>query len=69
MYEILLSAEFYRFKIGHPDMQRYRQWVDGMFGMIQKEYDFSKQWERQKERYLLLGRAGKGKGDSDLPEA
>lgn len=51
--EINLSADFRRLKSGHPDMQRYRRWVDVFFEEIQENFDSRRHWERGKDWYTL----------------
>ena len=50
--EINLSAKFSRLRSGHPEMPRYRRWVDGMFEEIQEDFDSRRHWERGRDWYI-----------------
>ena len=51
--EFILTAKFKRLKSGHPEMQRFRRWVDVMFEELQENFDSKRLWERGKEWYIL----------------
>lgn len=51
--EVKLSAKFNRFRSGHPEMYRYRRWVDGMFEELQESFDSSRHIQRGKDWYIL----------------
>lgn len=51
--DVKLSAKFNRLKIGHPEMFRYRRWVDVMFEEIQEGFDAVRHRKRGKDWYLL----------------
>ncbi|MCH8041733.1 MAG: hypothetical protein IH977_15525 [Nitrospinae bacterium] len=53
-YIVTLSANFTRLLSGHPEMARYRSWVDGMFEELSTTLDSTIQWERQKERNMFV---------------
>ena len=44
--EVNLSAKFNRLRSGHPEMERYRRWVDVMFQEIQEDFNSGRHWER-----------------------
>jgi hypothetical protein len=54
LYVVQLSAKFKAFRSGHPDMPKYRRWVDIMFARLQAELDARKRWERAREQFLLF---------------
>ena len=53
-YLIELAADFNPLRSGHPDMPRYRRWVDALFEELQKNFDARKHWERSRDWYLLF---------------
>ncbi|HEV8713280.1 MAG TPA: hypothetical protein VGX03_10680 [Candidatus Binatia bacterium] len=54
LYVVQLSAKFEAFRSGHPDMAKYRRWVDIMFDRLQTELDARGHWELTKEQFLLF---------------
>ncbi|MGH7381040.1 MAG: hypothetical protein ACREKR_02250 [Candidatus Methylomirabilales bacterium] len=51
--EIRLLAKFNRLRSGHPEMNRYRRWVDGMFEEIQEHFDSRRHWERGRDWFIM----------------
>ncbi len=51
--ELRLSAKFRRLKSGHPEMEKYRRWVDGLFEHLQEEFDSMRHWERGKDWFMM----------------
>ncbi len=51
--EVRLSAKFNRLKSGHPEMEKYRRWIEGLFEHLQEEFDSRRHWERGKDWYMI----------------
>ena len=51
--QVKLSAKFNRFRSGHPEMYRYRRWVDGIFEVLQESFDSNRHVQRGEDWYIL----------------
>jgi len=52
-YLVTIMAEYSRLRIGHPDMARYRRWVQQIVSELQAELDEQVLWARTKESYIF----------------
>jgi hypothetical protein len=52
-HEIELNAEFSAWRSGHPDMPRYRKWVQQMFQELQVNFDTSTHWELAMQEFVI----------------
>lgn len=52
-YATIISVELNPLVEGHPEMPRYRRWVETIVHELQDELDVQKHWERARESYLL----------------
>ena len=48
-FEVSCKAECEKFKSGHPDMPRYKRWVETLFAEIQYQLDDKKRLERARD--------------------
>jgi hypothetical protein len=53
-YWLNCNAKFTKFKFGHPDMPKYKQWVEVMFAEIQYLLDEKEQLNRAHEYRDLI---------------
>jgi hypothetical protein len=53
-FELTCSADFEKLLSGHPEMERYIQWVKTMFTEIEYKFDDSKRMERALEYKSLI---------------
>ena len=51
--EVRLTAKFNRLRSGHPEMEKYRRWIEGLFEHLQEEFDSRRHWERGKDWYMI----------------
>jgi hypothetical protein len=54
-FEINCKYEFEKFKSGHPDMPRYKRWVETMFAEIQYQLDDEGRLKRARDYRDLIG--------------
>jgi hypothetical protein len=52
-YATIISVELNLLVEGHPEMPRYRRWVETMVQELEDELDVRKHWARARESYLL----------------
>jgi hypothetical protein len=48
-YLIAMKAKFNAYRSGHPDMPKYKTWVNNMFETVRDQLDSQRHWERAKE--------------------
>jgi len=48
-FEVICKAEFEKFRSGHPEMPRYKRWVDTMFAEVQEQLDEEKRLKRARD--------------------
>ena len=52
-YVVSIKKEFKRLRTGHPDMPRYKAWVQQVAEELQTEYDEQRIWAKAKEEFLF----------------
>jgi hypothetical protein len=52
-YLVTIHAEFNRLRSGHPDMPKYKNWVDQIISELQTALDEQLIWAKTKENYLF----------------
>ena len=61
-FEVTCKAKFEKIRSGHPDMPRYKRWVETMFAEIQYQLDDEKRLKRARDyRDLISTRSGHSK--------
>jgi hypothetical protein len=53
VHDMKLSAKFNRFRSGHPEMSKYKRWVNTLFEELQETFDTSRHIQRGREWYML----------------
>jgi len=51
--KVCLSAKFERMRSGHPDMPKYKKWVNSLFDRLQTYLDSEKQLKSAREKHHL----------------
>ena len=52
-YLVTMSADFKRFRAGHPEMPLYHRWVEVMFKSLRDELDSERRWNQIREDLLF----------------
>ncbi len=52
-YLITIKAEFNRLRSGHPDMSRYRKWVEQIVSELETSLDEQVIWAKTKDNYVF----------------
>jgi hypothetical protein len=48
-YLISMKAKFNAYRSGHPDMPKYKNWVNNIFETVRDQLDSQRSWERAKD--------------------
>jgi hypothetical protein len=52
-YFIRIAARFDYLRSGHTDMEKHRRWVRNIASVLRDEFDFTAQWNRAKDAYVI----------------
>lgn len=52
-FNLLLSAKFNRFLSGHPDMPKYKKWINSLFDHLRECLDSEEQLKKAREKHHL----------------
>lgn len=50
-WTLALHADFEPLRSGHPDMPKYKEWVETMFSQLRGELDAEERWRRLRAEY------------------
>lgn len=53
-YVVAIKAEFSRYRSGHPDMKRYKTWVEQITAELQRELDEQIVWSKTRDNYTFV---------------